>query len=214
MVPLAPLAEWLGVKVQVQEDLIAAGTDLSRPRLLMRLDHEEARLEGKPWRMSPPPFRRGDTIFVPLRQFAECFGAWVSTEDRIIRIAVPHKGLSAEMATPPASASLMGKAWKIAAWWFGLQKIQGLDSWDVFSERCKQRMVKAVGVQAPRIVRREYPLQDVAGVRILSDGLDLSDRTAWIVAVLRRTDGRIHVVRLELLLTRSGWRIDRVVEEP
>jgi hypothetical protein len=213
LVPAKPLAEWLGVGLEIRGDAAVAGADLSRPRLAMRAGETVAVLEGKPVAVSLAAEIVHGEFFVPLRFFAECFGAWVNSEGRCVRLALPQRGLAADVMAPPAPTDHLGKVWCVVAAWFGLRDANNADPWQLLSSRRRQKILASVGADASRLVRERFDSATVRGVRVVADGLNLQDGTAWVLCTVVRKDDSVWAVRLEMVLERTGWKVDRVLEE-
>jgi len=214
LVPAAPLAQWLGVLFEQRGTEAVAGVDLARPRLVLRAGSVDALLEGKPHRLSLAPEIIHGEFFVPLRSFAEHFGAWVNSEGRLVRLAVPQRRLAAELMAAPDPADHLGKIWKVVARWLGLRDAgKDNDPWQLLSARRRQKILAEVGPEAPRLVRERFDSKSVKGMRIVADGLNLQDGTGWVLATVLRQDGAVLATRFEMMLERTGWRVDRITEQ-
>jgi len=215
MAPARPLAEWLGLQIELRGEMVVVGSDLVRPRLIMVLGKTEGRLEGRPYFLPAPPVLMDGQVFVALKAFLEAFEASVEVEGRVIRIAVPQAGLEAELAMPPSPWSPMAGAWEAAAAWFGLARVPGAgDPWELLTDRRQQKILAQVGSEAADAIRKSFPAGPVRGMRVLADGQGPEPETAWLAAVVAYRDGRAATAKLWLLRQRGQWRVDRVEEEP
>ena len=87
MVPLRPLLEWLGARVEYGAGKVCAytaGSDI--PQLELWIGQNEARLAGGPYHLDVPPnIIKGRTL-APLRFVAESFGISVGVQDRVVTL--------------------------------------------------------------------------------------------------------------------------------
>jgi len=214
LAPAGPLAEWLGVGFEVRDTEAVAGPELSRPRLILRAGDPVATLAGRPRRLPLAPEISHGEFLVPLRSFAEHLGAWVNSEGRCVHLAMPQLGLRADLMAPPDPSDHLGKIWKVVAQWFGLRDADDVgDPWELLSARRRQKVLASVGADAPRLLRERFDAAVTHGVRIVADGTNLHDGTGWVLATLVRKDGSASAVRFEMVLERTGWKVDRVEEE-
>lgn len=214
LAPAAPLAQWLGAGFEVRGTEAVAGPDLSRPRLVLRAGDPVAILAGKPRELPLAPEIIHGEFFVPLRAFAEHLGAWVNSEGRCVHLAMPQLGLRADLMAPPDPSDHLGKIWAVVAQWFGLRDARDPgDPWELLSARRRQRILASVGADAPRLLRERFDATLTRGVRIVADGTNLQDGTGWVLATLVRKDGSASAVRFEMVVERTGWKVDRVEEQ-
>ena len=74
-VPLRSVAEWMGAEVTYRRGVITATRDTNV--LVLAVGREEASIDGRIRALDAPPFVAGSVTFVPLRTFADAFGARV-----------------------------------------------------------------------------------------------------------------------------------------
>lgn len=74
-VPLRSVAEWMGADVSYRRGVITATRDTNV--LVLAVGRDEASIDGRIRALDAPPFMAGSITFVPLRTFADAFGARV-----------------------------------------------------------------------------------------------------------------------------------------
>ncbi len=93
-VPLRSVAEWMGAEVTYRKGVITATRDTSV--LLLAVGRDEASIDGRIRALDAPPFRAGSLTFVPLRTFADAFGARVAYDAQRRIASIRDGGREAE----------------------------------------------------------------------------------------------------------------------
>lgn len=93
-VPLRSVAEWMGAEVTYRRGVITATRDTNV--LVLAVGRDEASIDGRIRALDAPPFRAGSTTFVPLRTFADAFGARVAYDQQRRTATIRDDGREAE----------------------------------------------------------------------------------------------------------------------
>lgn len=99
MVPLRPIAEWLGAKVTYSQGKIVA-TKGPTTRVELELGSKKAKIAQRDFVLAVPAQTIRGRVMVPLRFVAEAFGAWVDYKQRQITLTIAQEKKKAVMATP------------------------------------------------------------------------------------------------------------------
>jgi len=214
LVPVRPIFEWLGAKVEYDAGhLRAFRSERSEvPAVELWLGSTDARVAGAPYRLDVAPQLLSERLFVPLRFVAESFGVWVEAQGRQMKLSLPQEGIEAVMAIPPHPQSLLGKMWVVAGKYYGLIEAAGSATphWDLFSKDKQHAIIADVGADAPTIVETHWGGREVIGIRVLDSQVDSGARSGWMQVRVLYGGGEAATERLDFVLEPAGWRISNV----
>lgn len=217
MVPLRPIFEWLGAKVEYDAGHLSAFRSESAlvPLVELWLGSTEAKVAGAAYKLDVPPQLISERLFVPLRFVAESFGVWVEARGRQMVLSLPQEGIEAVMAIPPHPQSLLGKMWVVAGKYYTLIEATGSATphWDLYSKARQQAIMADVGADTPTIVEAHWGGREVLGIRVLDSHVDSEARTGWMQIRVVYGGGEAATERMDCVLEPAGWRINDVQAE-
>lgn len=214
LVPLRPIFEWLGARVEYEDGhLRAYRSERSEvPAVELWVGSTEARVGGARYELDVAPQLIGGRLFVPLRFVAESFGVWVEAQGRQMKLSLPQENIEAVMAIPPHPQSLLGKMWTVAGKYYTLIPATGSATphWDLFSKAKQQAIIADVGPEAPTLAEAHWGGRGVLGTRVLDSDVNSEARTGWMLVRVMYGGGEVETERLEFVLEPAGWRINEV----
>jgi len=215
LVPLRPLFEWVGARVEYDSGKITAyGAGSSIPLVELTIGRTRARLSGQPYQLDVAPEIINRRTFVPLRFVAESFGVWVDAEGHIVNLRVPQYELEAQMAIPPDPGSHEYKIWQVVGRWYNLPGTQAkpeaeLPHWNLYSEERQVELTAEVGPTAPTLIEAHWGGREVKGIRILSSAADPEAGAAAVRIVVKYADSGVNREDFSLVLQPNGWKVRR-----
>lgn len=217
LVPLRPIFEWLGAKVEYDAGHLSAyrseGSEV--PLVELWVGSTDAKVAGSPYRLDVAPQLISERLFVPLRFVAESFGVWVEAQGRQMKLSLPQENIEALMAIPPHPQSLLGKMWVVAGKYYTLIEATGSATphWDLYSRAKQHAIIADVGGDAPTIVEAHWGGREVLGIRVLDSQVDSEARTGWLQLRVVYGGGEAATEHVDCVLEPAGWRINDVRTE-
>jgi hypothetical protein len=212
MVPLRPIARWLGASVSYDQGVIW----LTKPptiRVQLTIGSAKATRAGSEFVLETPPAIVDGTLMVPLRFVADAFGAWVTAKpDRQIELAIPQDNKAAVMAVPPSPQSHLGKMYRVMSYYFELLPVpdytpEDLSHFNILSKRRQQELT--AGGAKPIEIEKTWGAHKIAGIRVIKDHYD-GAMEGWAEVLIKTQDGKVEHKRVRFVREATGWKVDRV----
>jgi len=215
LVPLRPIAEWLGASVEQRDGKIVASKGPTI-HVELTLGSTAARIANRDFVLEAPAQSIRGRVMVPLRFIAEGFGAWVDYKQRQITLTIAQENKQAVMVTPPDPRSHEGKMQTVLEQYYGLAplpKPAGVQYPHVqllLSKRYRQELEKAAG--GAGLVEESWGGRGVKGIRVEKDYYD-GRLTGWADLVVLYGDDKAERERLAFVKEATGWKVDGVQRE-
>jgi hypothetical protein len=219
LVPLRPIFEWVGGRVEYRNgEITAYSEDSTHPAVELVIGSREARLNGRPYNVEVAPEVINGRTFVPLRFVAESFGVWVESEGRIVTLKIPQEEREAQMAVAPDPGSHQEKIWNLLGIWYGLPEptrvdLAALPHWKLFSTARQGELTAQLGREAARVIEGQWGARAVAGIRILADAVDPVAGGAQAQVMVKYADGAVYRDDFQFVLESEGWRVRQQTSE-
>ena len=215
LVPLRPLFEWLGARVDYSGGVITAyGAGSGLPLFTLTVGRPEALLAGKPYQLDAPPQVVNDRTLVPLRFVAESYGAWVEADGRQVTLRVPQENLAVRMAVAPDPGSHEEKIWRLLARWYDLpgapSEGAALPHWRLYSRERQAELLATAGAETPQLLEAHWGARGVQGIRVLTDAADPEAGAASAQVLVRYADGGVYQDDFSFVLESDGWKVRRL----
>ncbi len=225
MVPLRPIFEWLGARVEYDDSgRIAAyrSETATVPSVELWVGSTQAKVGEAPYQLDVPPQLIYGRCFVPLRFVAESFGVWVEAEGRRMKLSLPQEGIEAVMAIPPHPQAHLGKIWRVIERWYDMLPpeetgaVEEFPHWRLYSQERQAAIIGELGPNAPAIVEAHWGARAVRGIRVLDGQVEPGAERGWAEVMVGYRDGTLEVQHFEFVRERSGWKVAdvRTVDAP
>lgn len=225
MVPLRPIFEWLGARVEYDDSgRIAAyrSETATAPSVELWVGSTQAKVGEAPYQLDVAPQLIHGRCFVPLRFVAESFGVWVEAQGRRMKLSLPQEGIEAVMAIPPHPQSHLGKIWRVIERWYDvlppdvIGEPEDRPHWRLYSKERQAELIEELGPDAPRIVEAHWGERGVRGIRVLDGRVEPGALTGWAEVRVGYADGALEVQHFDFVREPTGWKVNdvRTVDAP
>jgi len=225
MVPLRPIFEWLGARVEYDDTgRIAAyrSETAAAPSVELWVGSSQAKVGESPYQLDVPPQLIHDRCFVPLRFVAESFGVWVEAEGRRMKLSLPQEAIEAVMAVPPHPQAHLGKIWRVIERWYdvlppdAIGTPEQLPHWRLYSQERQAAIIAETGSDAPTIVEAHWGGRAVRGIRVLDGQVEPGAERGWAEVKVGYGDGTLEVQHFDFVREPTGWKVNavRTVDAP